>query len=150
MEFVVQVLEVIFGKTRDEAIKLVLAIHRDGSGECGVYTPNSRRKSPTSSRASPPLPSPPPPSPTPSPPPPPFPLLSFPPLPPSLPPPLSPLSPSPSSPPFLPPLFLSPPLPLLPLLDRMAILSAASSKQGQTPDANGPAPQFGSAPWRWQ
>ena len=33
MEFVVQVLEVIFGKTRDEAIKLMLAIHRDGSGE---------------------------------------------------------------------------------------------------------------------
>jgi len=37
MEFVVQVLESIFGKTRDEALKLVLAIHRDGSGECGVY-----------------------------------------------------------------------------------------------------------------
>lgn len=37
MEFVVQVLEGVFGKTRDEALKLVLAIHRDGSGECGVY-----------------------------------------------------------------------------------------------------------------
>jgi ATP-dependent Clp protease adaptor protein ClpS len=44
MEFVVQVLEVIFGKTRDEAIKLMLAIHRDGSGECGVYTPGLASK----------------------------------------------------------------------------------------------------------
>jgi ATP-dependent Clp protease adaptor protein ClpS len=37
MEFVVQVLEGVFGKTREEALKLVLEIHRDGSGECGVY-----------------------------------------------------------------------------------------------------------------
>ena len=37
MEFVVQVLEGIFGKTREEALKLVLEIHRDGSGECGEY-----------------------------------------------------------------------------------------------------------------
>ena len=44
MEFVVQVLESIFGKTRDEALKLVLAIHRDGSGECGVYTPELASK----------------------------------------------------------------------------------------------------------
>ena len=44
MEFVVQVLEVIFGKTRDEAIKLMLAIYRDGSGECGVYTPELASK----------------------------------------------------------------------------------------------------------
>jgi ATP-dependent Clp protease adaptor protein ClpS len=36
MEFVVQVLEGIFGKTREEALKLVLEIHRDGS-ECGEY-----------------------------------------------------------------------------------------------------------------
>ena len=88
MEFVVQVLEVIFGKTSDEAIKLMLAIYRDGSGECGVYTPELTSKiAEQVARAE---------------------------------------------------------------LDRMAILSAASSKQGQTPDANGPAPQFGSAPWRWQ
>ena len=40
MEFVVQVLESIFGKTRDEAIKLMLEIHRDGSGVCGVYEPD--------------------------------------------------------------------------------------------------------------
>jgi ATP-dependent Clp protease adaptor protein ClpS len=38
MEFVVQVLERVFGKTHDQALKLVLDIHRDGSGECGVYT----------------------------------------------------------------------------------------------------------------
>jgi ATP-dependent Clp protease adaptor protein ClpS len=38
MEFVVQVLEDIFGKTRYQALKLMLEIHRDGSGECGVYT----------------------------------------------------------------------------------------------------------------
>ncbi len=38
MEFVVDVLEGIFGKTRDEALKLMLMTHRDGSGECGVYT----------------------------------------------------------------------------------------------------------------
>lgn len=44
MEFVVLVLESIFGKTRDEALKLVLAIHRDGSGECGVYTPELASK----------------------------------------------------------------------------------------------------------
>jgi len=37
MEFVVQVLESAFGKTREEALKLVVEIHRDGSGECGVY-----------------------------------------------------------------------------------------------------------------
>jgi len=38
MEFVVQVLEDVFGKTRYQALKLMLEIHRDGSGECGVYT----------------------------------------------------------------------------------------------------------------
>src|SRR5213080_2820103 len=37
MEFVVHVLERVFGKTHEEALKLVLEIHRDGSGECGVY-----------------------------------------------------------------------------------------------------------------
>jgi ATP-dependent Clp protease adaptor protein ClpS len=38
MEFVVQVLERVFGKTYDEALNLVVAIHHDGRGECGVYT----------------------------------------------------------------------------------------------------------------
>lgn len=37
MEFVVHVLEVVFGKTREEALRLMLEIHRDGRGECGVY-----------------------------------------------------------------------------------------------------------------
>jgi ATP-dependent Clp protease adaptor protein ClpS len=36
--------ESIFGKTRDEALKLVLAIHRDGGGECGVYAPERASK----------------------------------------------------------------------------------------------------------
>jgi ATP-dependent Clp protease adaptor protein ClpS len=44
MEFVVLVLESIFGKTRDEALKLMLAIDCDGSGECGVYTPELASK----------------------------------------------------------------------------------------------------------
>jgi ATP-dependent Clp protease adaptor protein ClpS len=38
MEFAVEVLEEIFGKTRDEAIKLMLEIHNNGRGECGVYS----------------------------------------------------------------------------------------------------------------
>ena len=42
MEFVVQVLEGIFGKTREQALKLVLEIDRDGSGECGVYPVETR------------------------------------------------------------------------------------------------------------
>ncbi|MBV8924210.1 MAG: ATP-dependent Clp protease adaptor ClpS [Bradyrhizobium sp.] len=39
MEFVLRVLEDIFGKTREEALKMVLEIHRDGSGVCGIYEP---------------------------------------------------------------------------------------------------------------
>jgi ATP-dependent Clp protease adaptor protein ClpS len=39
MEFAVEVLEDIFGRTRDEALKLMLQIHKDGRGECGVYSP---------------------------------------------------------------------------------------------------------------
>lgn len=39
MEFVVLILEEIFGKSRDEAIRLVLNIDHDGSGVCGVYEP---------------------------------------------------------------------------------------------------------------
>jgi ATP-dependent Clp protease adaptor protein ClpS len=37
MEFVVQVREDIFEKTHEEALRLVLDIHRDGSGVCGAY-----------------------------------------------------------------------------------------------------------------
>jgi ATP-dependent Clp protease adaptor protein ClpS len=39
MEFVVDVLQHFFGKTHDEALMLMLEIHRDGSGVCGVYDP---------------------------------------------------------------------------------------------------------------
>ena len=39
MEFVVEVLREVFGKTDDEAVRLMLDIHRNGSSECGVYTP---------------------------------------------------------------------------------------------------------------
>ena len=38
MEFVVQVIEGVVGKTREEAPKLVFEIDREGSSECGVYT----------------------------------------------------------------------------------------------------------------
>ena len=38
MEFVVSVLETIFEKTRDDAIKLMLQIHTDGVGVCGTYS----------------------------------------------------------------------------------------------------------------
>ena len=37
MEFVVRVLESVFGKTYDEALKLVVEIHHSGRAECGVY-----------------------------------------------------------------------------------------------------------------
>jgi ATP-dependent Clp protease adaptor protein ClpS len=37
MEFVVEVLETVFGKSRDDAIKIMLRTHEDGVGVCGVY-----------------------------------------------------------------------------------------------------------------
>jgi ATP-dependent Clp protease adaptor protein ClpS len=37
MEFVVWVLEKVFEKSRDEAIKIMLEAHRDGQATCGVY-----------------------------------------------------------------------------------------------------------------
>jgi ATP-dependent Clp protease adaptor protein ClpS len=39
MEFVVEVLERFFGKTPDQATQLMLRIHHNGRGECGVYSP---------------------------------------------------------------------------------------------------------------
>jgi ATP-dependent Clp protease adaptor protein ClpS len=39
MEFVVEVLEHVFNKTREEALKMVLEIHHAGSGVCGIYEP---------------------------------------------------------------------------------------------------------------
>ena len=38
MEFVVTVLRRYFNKTADEATRIMLHVHRNGVGECGVYT----------------------------------------------------------------------------------------------------------------
>lgn len=38
MEFVVHILEKIFGKTRQEATDIMLHVHRKGVGICGVFT----------------------------------------------------------------------------------------------------------------
>ena len=38
MEFVVHVLERFFSKTREEATRIMLHVHRRGVGICGVYT----------------------------------------------------------------------------------------------------------------
>lgn len=38
MEFVVEVLMTVFHKTEDEATKIMLAVHKNGVGVCGVYT----------------------------------------------------------------------------------------------------------------
>ena len=38
MEFVVDVLQHIFQKTREEATKIMLHVHQKGVGICGVYT----------------------------------------------------------------------------------------------------------------
>ena len=38
MDFVVQVLEVIFNKAHEDAMNIMLQIHKSGQGLCGVYT----------------------------------------------------------------------------------------------------------------
>ena len=38
MEFVVHILEKIFGKNREEAVDVMLHVHRHGVGICGVFT----------------------------------------------------------------------------------------------------------------
>jgi ATP-dependent Clp protease adaptor protein ClpS len=38
MEFVVHVLERFFGKSRQDATRIMLHVHQHGVGECGVYT----------------------------------------------------------------------------------------------------------------
>ncbi|MDE1937597.1 MAG: ATP-dependent Clp protease adapter ClpS [Alphaproteobacteria bacterium] len=38
MEFVVHILERIFSKNRDEAVQIMLHVHRHGVGICGVFT----------------------------------------------------------------------------------------------------------------
>ena len=38
MEFVVHVLRGVFQKPEHEAMRIMLAVHKQGLGECGVYT----------------------------------------------------------------------------------------------------------------
>ena len=38
MDFVVQVLETVFSKPAPEAVQIMLNIHRQGIGICGIYT----------------------------------------------------------------------------------------------------------------
>ncbi|HJR56098.1 MAG TPA: ATP-dependent Clp protease adapter ClpS [Rhizomicrobium sp.] len=38
MEFVVHILEKIFAKTREEAVEVMLHVHRHGVGVCGLFT----------------------------------------------------------------------------------------------------------------
>ena len=38
MEFVIEMLVVVFKKTMAEATAIMLSVHRKGSGVCGVYT----------------------------------------------------------------------------------------------------------------
>ena len=38
MEFVVHILEKIFGKNREDAVDVMLHVHRHGVGICGVFT----------------------------------------------------------------------------------------------------------------
>lgn len=37
MEFVIQILEDVFGHPREEATRIMLHVHRKGAGLCGVY-----------------------------------------------------------------------------------------------------------------
>ncbi len=38
MEFVVFVLQKVFAKSETEAVQIMLSVHRNGNGVCGVYT----------------------------------------------------------------------------------------------------------------
>jgi ATP-dependent Clp protease adaptor protein ClpS len=38
MEFVVYVLERFFGKSREDATRIMLLVHQNGVGVCGVFT----------------------------------------------------------------------------------------------------------------
>ena len=44
MEFVVYVLQRFFGKTSDQAQRIMLKVHTEGVGVCGVYTHMKLRK----------------------------------------------------------------------------------------------------------
>ena len=43
MDFVVALLEEVFEKSRDEAIKIMLEAHREGQATCGVYAESRAR-----------------------------------------------------------------------------------------------------------
>lgn len=38
MDFVVSVLMEVFNKNMDDAVRIMLAVHNEGVGQCGVYT----------------------------------------------------------------------------------------------------------------
>ena len=38
MEYVVRLIKIIFRKTEDEAINIMLMVHKKGSGICGIFT----------------------------------------------------------------------------------------------------------------
>ncbi|HEY7885713.1 MAG TPA: ATP-dependent Clp protease adapter ClpS [Cellvibrionaceae bacterium] len=38
MEFVVEVLEIFFGKNREQATSIMLTVHTQGKAVCGIYT----------------------------------------------------------------------------------------------------------------
>ncbi|MEE8551832.1 MAG: ATP-dependent Clp protease adapter ClpS [Desulfobacterales bacterium] len=38
MEFVVEILTIVFNKSPEEAVEIMLNVHRKGIGICGVYT----------------------------------------------------------------------------------------------------------------
>ncbi len=38
MEFVVYILQTVFSKTEEEAVQIMLNVHRNGVGVCGVFT----------------------------------------------------------------------------------------------------------------
>ena len=38
MEFVVHILEAIFGHDRENATRIMLDVHKNGKGVCGIYT----------------------------------------------------------------------------------------------------------------
>ncbi len=38
MDFVVELLQSIFRKSADEAVRIMMAVHQRGAGVCGVYT----------------------------------------------------------------------------------------------------------------
>lgn len=37
MDFVVEILCIVFHKTQDEAVRVMLSVHERGRGDCGIY-----------------------------------------------------------------------------------------------------------------